>query len=290
MSISGINNNNYNYNETLISTNNTAKKDNSENVDTAQAFKNAVEEMIEANKLTPNNIQKERDFREMSDKEWDKLMDHIDKYLDAKKEELENMKEMQEEAAMKMAAEAPANMKTIAAANAALKVSANGITDGLINDDTMREKESWTYNMQTDDQTILAKAKMANEYVADMMTKAQELAITDSTTVGTAETVDGVESATYDEDENKDKIWTITAYSSDGIISKRFQNGVELDGWELKYNNPSDAQKVWDFISGFDISSDLKFAGSKEFREEFLAGRVSKNDLTNVDNVWTLNK
>ena len=45
-----------------------------------------------------------------------------------------------------------------------------------------------------------------------------------------------------------------------------------------------------DFISSFDQDSDLKFAGSKEFWEEFLASKVSKKDLTNVDNVWSLDK
>ena len=64
----------------------------------------------------------------------------------------------------------------------------------------------------------------------------------------------------------------------------------ELDGWEMKFKNPSEAKKVLDFISSFDQDSDLKFAGSKEFWEEFLAGKVSKKDLTNVDNVWSLDK
>ena len=126
-------------------------------------------------------------------------------------------------------------MKTIAASNAALKANANGIVDGCENDFTLRERESWTYDMQTDDQVILATAKMANEYAADMMTKSQEIAITDNTNIGITETVNGVESATVDEDKDKNRIWTVTAFSQDGIISKRFQNGKELDGWEIRF-------------------------------------------------------
>ena len=61
-----------------------------------------------------------------------KLVEHIDKYIDDHKQELEKMKKIQEEAAMKMAAEAPANRITIAAANAALKAVANGIVSKQI--------------------------------------------------------------------------------------------------------------------------------------------------------------
>lgn len=287
MAITGVNNTDYS--NALLNTG-SVDEGNDSNISTTDAFKKAVDDLMEANRLTPKNIKNEEDWRKMTDKEWDKLIDHIDKYIDDSRQELERMKEIQEEAAMKMAAEAPANMKTIAASNAALKASANGIVDGCENDFTLRERESWTYDMQTDDQVILATAKMANEYAADMMTKSQEIAITDNTNIGITETVNGVESATVDEDKDKNRIWTVTAFSQDGIISKRFQNGKELDGWEIKFKNPSEAKKVLDFISSFDQDSDLKFAGSKEFWEEFLAGKVSKKDLTNVDNVWSLDK
>ena len=252
-------------------------------VSTADAFKTAVEEMIEANKLTPDNIQKEDDWREMTDKEWDKLMEHIDKYIDDHVKELEEMKRIQEEAAQKMAAEAPANMRTIAAANAALKAAANGFaTDGVENDETLRERESWTYNMQTDDQVILATAKMANEYAADMMTKSQELAITDTTTVGISSTPEVKECASVDED-GKDRIWTITAFSQDGIICKRGRIGEELEElWSVKYENPDDYKRVWDFLDRFEKDADLKFAGDKDFWENFLAGRIPDSELNEL--------
>lgn len=39
----------------------------------------------------------------------------------------------------------------------------------------------------------------------------------------------------------------------------------------MKYKNPEDAEKVWDFLARFDKDADLKFAGSKEFWENFLS-------------------
>ena len=250
---------------------------------TAEEFKNAVEEYREAHELTPDNIQVEKDWREMSAEEWDKLVVHIDKYIDDHVKELEEMKRIQEEAAQKMAAEAPANMRTIAAANAALKAAANGFaTDGVENDETLRERESWTYNMQTDDQVILATAKMSNEYAADMMTKSQELAITDTTTVGISSTPEVKECASVDED-GKDRIWTITAFSQDGIICKRGKLGEELEElWSVKYENPDDCKKVWDFLDRFDKDADLKFAGDKDFWENFLAGRIPTSELNEL--------
>ena len=36
-----------------------------------------------------SNIKKEDDWRKMTDKDWEKVVDHVDKYIDAQKEELE---------------------------------------------------------------------------------------------------------------------------------------------------------------------------------------------------------
>ena len=253
---------------------------NDSEVSAAEDFKNAVEEYREAHELTPDNIQVEEDWRKMSAEEWDKLVEHIDKFIDEHRQELEEMRKVQEEAARKMAAEAPANMKAIAAANAALKVATNGIvSESINNDETLRERESWTYNMQTDDQVILATAKMANEYASDMMTKSQELAITDTTTVGISSTSEVKECASVDEND-KDKVWTITAFSQEGIICKRGKAGEEMeDLWSIKYENPDDYKKVWDFLDRFDKETDLKFAGDKDFWEDFLAGRIPSSEL-----------
>lgn len=142
------------------------------------SFVTAVDAYKESHKLTPDNIKHEDDWRKMSDKEWDKFVEHIDKYLDTAKEDLEKKKELQEEAAQKAAGRAPADMKSIIAAQAVLKASVNGLVSEISSSDASElEKSSWTYEMETDDQVILAKAKNANEYAADMLNKAQEIAI-----------------------------------------------------------------------------------------------------------------
>ena len=60
----------------------------------------------DANTLTTQEPTEEKDWREMSDDEWDKLLEGIDKYIDAFKERLRQMKEMQEDATQKTALEA----------------------------------------------------------------------------------------------------------------------------------------------------------------------------------------
>ena len=81
----------------------------------------------------------------MSDKEWERMVKHVDEYLDAAREELKEMKEKQEEAAQKMAAEAPADMKSIMAAQAALQVAANGFMGNATGTDASElEKQSWS--------------------------------------------------------------------------------------------------------------------------------------------------
>lgn len=71
----------------------------------------------------------------------------------------------------------------------ALNAVANGIAGVSSDQDASDlEKSSWTYKMQTDDQAILAKAKMANEFASDMLAKSRELASTGDRSVGLSET------------------------------------------------------------------------------------------------------
>lgn len=248
----------------------------------AEGFRAAKESFEKAHELTSENIKKEDDWRKMTDKDWEKVVDHVDKYIDAQKEELERLKELQEEAAMKMAAEAPADMRSIAASKASLDVAATGIsTEGFVSDESTLEKESWTYEMATDDQTILATAKMANEYADDMITKSQEIALTDETTVGISNTGDVKECASLKDKDEEKKTWIITAFTEQGIMCKECTKGGESrDLWNLEYKNPGDCKKVWDFLARFDKDADLKFSGTKSFWEDFLAGKISDDELS----------
>lgn len=247
------------------------------------SFVTAVDVYKESHKLTPDNIKHEDDWRKMSDKEWDKIVEHLDKYLDAAKEELENLKEKQEEAAQKMAAEAPAGMKAIFASQAALKVAANGFMGNVSGTDASElEKQSWTYEMETDDQVILAKAKMANERASDMLTKSQEIALMGDTTEGISDVGTVKECAAAKDDEEK-KTWIITAYTEQGIMCRECTKGGESkELWSIEYKNPGDYKKVWDFLGRFEKDSSFEFAGNRSFWIDFLAGRVSEEELDSM--------
>ena len=238
----------------------------------------------ESHKLSARGLKELEDWRDMSDDEWDKMLEGIDKYIDAFKERLKQMREMQEEAARKAALEAPSDRKTVAASTAALNVAANGFDggsgaegeeeDGLSTADGADHEKNWTKKLKTDDQTILRSAKAAQDMEKMAMSKFQEVALTDETTVG-VERAEGVtECASVQEDENGKKTWTITAFTEQGIISKKYQDGKIISQWELKYKNPQEAKKVWDFLAEFDKDDDLKFAGSKSFWEAFLSGKI----------------
>jgi len=244
-----------------------------------QTFSELKEKLIEEHRLTPDNIKKEDDWREMDEEQWDKLIGHIDQYIDDFKEKLKHMEEVRKEAAMKAMAEAPAAMRAAAASKAMLHAMSGGLAGGEPDGDVSElEKLSWTYELETDDQVVLATAKMANEFAPDMLSKSQEIALTGDTSVGISETENLKECASVTEDANQ-KVWTITAFGQDGIICKQCtMDGESKELWRIDYKNAGDAEKVWKFLEQFDKDADLKFVGSKEFWEDFLAGNISGDE------------
>ncbi|MCI7322029.1 MAG: hypothetical protein MR508_01800, partial [Lachnospiraceae bacterium] len=135
----------------------------------------------------------------------------------------------------------------------------------------VKHEKNWTKNLKTDDQTVLRTAKEAQEMENKALSRFEEVQLTGTTTVGVSQTDTGTECAFVEEDENKEKVWTITAFGEDGIVSTRCQNGKIIDSWEIKYTNPNDAKKVQDFIGRFEKDANLIFSGSKEFWEDFLS-------------------
>lgn len=271
MTIGGITPQNY-------VTNSLSKTKKKEEPSARESFQMAKDSFEEENKLTPDKVKREDDWRYMEDAQWDKLLNHVDEYIDAFKEEMKQMEEKQQEAALESSMEAPADMKTIAAQSAALCVAANGMAPAGPTEDSFLDKSSWTYGLETDDQAILAKAKKANEFVDDMLTKSQEIALVGDTTIGISEAQNAKEVVTVDE-EDGEKTWTITCFSEDGIICNQSRNGETTELWRLDYKNKDDYKKVWDFLNGFDKDADLKFSGSKEFWEDFLAGNISNEEI-----------
>ncbi|MGN0376973.1 MAG: hypothetical protein ACI4ED_04990, partial [Suilimivivens sp.] len=110
----------------------------------------------------------------------------------------------------------------------------------------------------------------------------QELALTGDTTVGISEAENAKECATLDENDEKKKTWTITAFTEQGIICSECTDGVTRELWKIEYENQEECQKVWDFLGRFDKDADLKFAGSKSFWEDFLAGKIDEQQVNTL--------
>lgn len=214
----------------------------------------------------------ETDWRDMTPEQWDKLVKNLDAYLDDYKAEIKQMVKMQQEAAEKAALNASPEMRSQAASRAALMVAASGHTaiEDVEVDATADPKDSWTYELDTDDPALIEKAKMSNEIAESALSKTQEMLLTNDTTEGISTTDDVVETASATENENKEKVWTITAFSQDGIVCKRGTKGNMETVWELQYEHNDDYKKVWDYLENVDKDDSFKFAGNKAFWVEFL--------------------
>ena len=254
-------------------------------------FSEAVQKFHDDNRLSAQELKEENDWREMTDEEWDKMLEGVDEYIDAFKEHLSQMKEIQDEAAQKAALEADSDMRATAASVAALSAAANGFggtseadaesqtEEGVPTEDGVKHEKNWTKNLKTDDQTVLRTEKEAQEMEKKALSRFQEVQLTGTTTVGISQTDTGTECASVEVDENKEKVWTITAFGEDGIVSTRCQNGKIIDSWEIKYTNPNDAKKVQDFIGRFEKDANLIFSGSKDFWEEFLSSDMDADSI-----------
>lgn len=255
----------------------------------------AIKKFEDAHKISAQELKEEKDWRDMSADEWDEMLEGVDEYIDAFKERLRQMKEMQDEAAQKAAMEADPEMRTIAASNAALAVATgfeSGLSaeteepDGVSLEEGVDHERNWTKKLKTDDQTVLMTAKEAQKMESHVLSKYQEIQLIGSTTVGMSYTDATTECASTEEDDEKEKVWTITCISADGISSKRCQGGKVLSNWELKYESPEDAKRVDEFIAGFKSDENLRFAGMKDFWTAFLRGNISKEDLSFTGDAW----
>lgn len=249
----------------------------------------AVKKFEDLYKLSAKELKEDKDWRDMSGEEWDKMLEGVDNYIDAYKERLKQMKEIQDEAAQKAAMEADPEMRTIAASSAALAAAACGFDSGssveagdtksTSTEEGVDHEKNWTKKLKTDDQTILMTAKEAQKMESNALSKLQEVQLTDNTAVGVSSANGVTECASVEEDEKKEKVWTITCISEDGISSKKCQNGKVLSEWEIKYSNPKDRKSVEDFIAEFKSDANLKFAGIKDFWIDFLKGNISMEDI-----------
>ena len=96
-------------------------------VSSRDLFSEAVQKFCDDNQLSAQELKEEKDWREMTDEEWDKMLEGVDEYIDAFKERLRQLKEIQDEAAQKAALEADSDMRATAASAATLSAAANGL-------------------------------------------------------------------------------------------------------------------------------------------------------------------
>ena len=146
-----------------------------ETLDVYDVFKMLKSTLVEQHKLTAKDTKAEDDWRKMEDEKWQKLIERIDRYINASVEELKKIREAQNEAINVAASEAPAGMKSQAVNMALQNILLSGKMGTTIQvDSTNLEKSSWTYDLKTDNQEVLHKAKMANEYADDLKGKVEE--------------------------------------------------------------------------------------------------------------------
>lgn len=264
-----------------------------------EKLREAIANYVDSHKLTGKELKEEKDWRELSEDEWDKLLENIDEYIESVQEYLKRMKKLQDEAAQKAAADADPDMRANAASAAALNTAANGreaVSAAALNaetdgreaasaaegknaaDETGYEK-NWTKKLDTEDQTILNIARIAQDMENTAISKWQEVQLTGSTQAGISRTGDMTEYAYAEEDEDQEKVWTVTVFTEQGIVSNKCKNGKIIDHWEITYENPHDAEKVWDFIEESTGDADLKVFGTQEFWEAFLNDNIEDDRI-----------
>lgn len=184
-----------------------------------EKLREAIANYVDSHKLTGKELKEEKDWRELSEDEWDKLLENIDEYIENVQEYLKRMKKLQDEAAQKAAADADPDMRANAASAAALNTAANGreaVSAAALNAETDGGKaasaaegknaadeagyeKDWTKKLDTEDQTILNIARIAQDMENTAISKWQEVQLTGSTQAGISRTGDMTEYAYAEE-------------------------------------------------------------------------------------------
>ncbi len=78
-----------------------SKKDSSDAETEKPDISEVMKKYQEAHEITAQKLREDTDWRDMTDEEWDKMLEGMDQYIDAFKERLKLQEELQEEAAKK---------------------------------------------------------------------------------------------------------------------------------------------------------------------------------------------
>lgn len=247
----------------------------------------------DSHKLTTQELKEEKDWRELTDEEWDKMLEGIDKYIDAFKERLRQMKEMQEEAAQKAALEADSDMRTTAASSAALSAAASGLggtteteaeaslDDAVPSIDGEKHEKNWTKNLDTDDQTVLRTAKKAQETEAMAQRKTEEI-VNDSeySSYEYISVVDKIEQSEKGAVEDKEPLKLI-AMDINGI--RCINDDTHEVEWEIKFNSEAEYQKAAKLMKwlGHNMNNFMAATDEKQW-SDFLSGKISEGAFKNT--------
>ena len=135
-----------------------------------------IRQFEEMHKITAEDLRKADDWREMSEDQWDKMLEGIDEFIDAQIERLREMAELQENAAQQAAMAASSDMRSVAASQAALSVAASGFMGSVSADADAGNEKNWTKKLTTVDQVILRTAKVAQEMETQATAKIARIA------------------------------------------------------------------------------------------------------------------
>lgn len=199
-------------------------------------------------------------------KEWEKLVADFD---DAEAELAEQVKAMIREAEEQ--AEREALRRKLEAGTA----DSGEVTEVSVPEAAFRHQaEASAANSKEVTEASVPEAAQAGVAQAEGVSDVEETA---------ALLTDPVTKCSYPTEDPKQKHWFITAYTQDGIWCKEaFFDGeqwVNRDCWKLSYTEKGQYEKVMAFLARFPQDANLRFAGSENFWQDFLSGKIDEDDF-----------
>ena len=250
-----------------------------------------IKMLEESHKLTSQELKEDKDWREMSDEEWDKMMDGIDKYIDAFKERLKQMREAQQEAAAKAALEADPEDKTIAASSAAL-AAANGFESGSSNESENSEEglptmdgevheKNWTKLLDTDDQTVLMEAEEAQKMEVMAQKRIEEI-VSGNSEYDSYEYVSVTDSISQ-KNENSEVKEPLKLIAMDRNGIRCINDDSHEVEWEIKFNSEAEYKKAAKLMkwAGSHMNNYMAATDEKQWKD-FLTGKISEGSFKNI--------
>ncbi|MCR5790940.1 MAG: hypothetical protein K6G83_13750 [Lachnospiraceae bacterium] len=224
-----------------------------------------LEMFEEQHRLTAEGLKESDDWRDMSEDEWDKMLAGIDKYIDAFKERLEEMRKLQMKASQKAASEASPDRKAIAASEAALAAASTGLEGGVSSKSRDEEttadgdpgheyEKNWTRILNTDDQTVLRVAKEAQAMENSAARRAEEIRNGNAAEYSSYEAVSVVYRDELFRDDQKEPLRLI---AMDGNGIRCINDTTSETEWEINFRNEAQYRRAADAMARFGRGMDF---------------------------------